>query len=166
MWMYSKYLLAALLLAAAAEAQPAPARLDRAACLQAYQSALALQRAGHLLQAESDLHVCMLRGCGAALIKRCGRRWRGLELDIPSVVPVVIDHRGQPVVDVEVTMEGEVLTARADGRAVRVDPGWHTFVFKAASGATASARFFVAEGQRNQPVEASFPPPAPAPGAR
>jgi hypothetical protein len=152
-------LLVALLLAGPGEAPGAPLRLDRAACHRAYGTAQSLERAGHLRQAEADLRSCMLPGCGAALARRCRRRWHALELDIPSVVPVVADHRGQPVVEVDVTMDGELLTARADGRALRVDPGWHTFVFKAAGGATISERFFVAQGQRNQPIETTFPPP-------
>jgi hypothetical protein len=159
MWTTRKALLVALLLAAPVEAPARPASLDRATCHRAYQKAQSLERAGYLRQAEADLRSCMLPGCGAALTRRCRRRWQALELDIPSVVPVVTDHRGQPVVEVDVTMDGEVLTARADGRALRVDPGWHTFVFKAAGGATTSERFFVAEGQRNQPIETRFPPP-------
>jgi hypothetical protein len=152
-------LVVVLLLASPGEGQPAPARLDRAACRQAYDNGERLHRQGHLLQAEADLRSCMLAGCGARLVKRCRRRWQDLQLDIPSVVPIVADHRGQPVVDVEVTTDGELLTAHTDGRAVRVDPGWHTFVFKAASGATTSERVFVAEGQRNQPVQARLPRP-------
>jgi hypothetical protein len=158
--------LVALLLAPAGEAQPAPPPLDRTACQRAYQSAQELGRAGHLRQAEADLRSCMFPGCGAALSKRCQRRWRELQQDIPSVVPVVADQRGQPVVEIEVTMEGELLTPRADGRAVRVDPGWHTFVFKAAGGATTSERFFVAEGQRNQPIQVTLPASRPAPATR
>jgi hypothetical protein len=83
------------------------------------------------------LLTCAKATCGGLLKQQCTNLYMQLESDIPSVVPLVTDDAGAPRVDVQVTMDGEVLTSRLDGRSLRVDPGLHEFSFSAD---TASSR--------------------------
>jgi hypothetical protein len=156
-----KFLVAAsagALLLARVELATARPRTDRAACATAYTVGRELQQEGHLRQAEQAVADCVAGGCGRGLSKRCRLLRHQIQLDTPSVVPVV-DQGGQPLVDVQVTVDGQPLTSRPDGRALPVDPGWHTFVFTAPDGAAVSEKVFIGLGQHNHPLHAALPPP-------
>jgi hypothetical protein len=56
-------------------------------------------------------------------------------------------------------MDGKVLLDKADGRAVEVNPGTHTFTFEAADGTKTDLQVVVAEGQKNERVEATIGKP-------
>ena len=75
-----------------------------------------------------------------------------LESDIPSVVPLVSDENGEPRVDVQVTIDNELLTSRLDGRALPIDPGMHEFSFTADGAVLATQRLMIVQGQRNRPI--------------
>jgi hypothetical protein len=81
-----------------------------------------------------------------------------LETDIPSVIPLVKTAAGEPVIDVQVMMDGQVLAARADGLAVSIDPGMHEFVFKQGKTVLATQSLVVAQGQHNRRIMVALPP--------
>src|SRR3954464_9737524 len=78
------------------------------ACVLAYKNAQQLEKSSQLRQAREALRGCVKASCGA-LRQRCMTRYAQLETDIPSVIPVVTDESGAPRIDVQVTMDGEVL---------------------------------------------------------
>src|SRR5256885_1949574 len=88
--------------------------------------------------------------------QECIRRFAQLGNDIPSVIPVVTDAAGSPRVDVQVTMDGELLTSRLDGRSLPVDPGVHEFTFSADGGVIATQKIMIVQGQRNQPLSVAL----------
>jgi hypothetical protein len=73
-----------------------------------------------------------------------------LDTDTPSIIPVVTDRGGAQTVDVRVTMDGELLASRIDGRSVDVDPGMHEFSFSTELGEVHSEQVLIIEGQRNR----------------
>jgi hypothetical protein len=147
----------ALLLARGGHGAPHRDRSDHASCLSALEVGRVLQQGDHFRQAETLLRDCLVPGCGPALNKHCRALHAQVLRGIPSVVPVVEDTGGQPLVDVEVTMDGQPLTSHPDGRSIPVDPGWHTFVFTGPDGASATEKVFIGEGQHNHPVPTSLP---------
>ena len=150
------------LIVAIAVAWPSPAfsRTRRAraptSCVSTYQEAHGLEVAGRLQDAQRLYLACTRTTCGALLRNECQLRYTQLAADIPSVIPVVTDAAGRPVTDVRVTIDGEALTARIDGRAIAVDPGVHTFAFEMSDGAVAARRIVILQGQRNLPLAVSL----------
>jgi hypothetical protein len=127
-------------------------------CVSAYQGAMKLEQEGHLRDAQRMLLNCAKATCGAVLRQQCLARHTQLDQDIPSVVPIVTNTGGQPVVDdVQVKMDGEVLTQRIDGRAAAVDPGLHQFSFETEMGVFAKQEVVILQGQRNRPITATLP---------
>jgi hypothetical protein len=125
---------------------------DRRACKEAFKTAQQLEQSAHLRQARDSLQWCAKANCSAFVRQECTRRYAQLGSDIPSVVPIVTDAAGVPRVDVQVTMDGEVLTSRLDGRALPVDPGLHEFSFSIDGGVIATQKVMIVQGQRNQPI--------------
>jgi hypothetical protein len=141
---------AAALLVHAPGAQAA----GKGACVVAYKAARKLEQSSQLREAQRAFSACSKASCGAAVRRECLMHYEQLSSDIPSVVPVVTDAAGEPVLDVKVTMDGELLTSRIDGRAVAVDPGLHEFSFSTPMGA-ATQKIVILQGQRNRPLSVS-----------
>jgi hypothetical protein len=127
-------------------------KAERRACAATYKNALQVEQAGHLRQAKDLLLSCAKATCGALVKQQCTARYAQLESDIPSVVPLVSDENGEPRVDVQVTIDNELLTSRLDGRALPVDPGVHEFSFTADGAVVATQKVMIVQGQRNRPI--------------
>jgi hypothetical protein len=145
-------LVATILLAATATTSAAkdpPAR----ACSTAFGGAQQLQRAGHLREARELLRTCARSACGS-LQKRCASDAAQLTSDIAMIAPVVTDETGAPLIDVQVKVDGELLTTRLDGRAFPVDPGVHELSFSTRLGAwpghevATTRKMMIVQGQR------------------
>jgi hypothetical protein len=146
------YASCAALLAAAA-----PAAADEAdSCTIAYNSAQERVQAGQLVAADQLLQSCANPVCGSPLWQECALKDTELRSITPSIVPLVTDETGQPQVDVQVKIDGALLSSRLDGRALRIDPGTHELSFSNASGVFATEKISVARGQRNRPVAVSL----------
>ncbi|MEA2698479.1 MAG: hypothetical protein QOI66_2750 [Myxococcales bacterium] len=131
---------------------------DRQACQLAFADARQQAGRGHLQKANRLFSQCADPVCGRALANECAARRAQLEPDIPSVVPVLTDREGRPVVEAAVSIDGQPLAAQLDGRAVFVDPGLHEFTFTA-DGQVVVTEALIAQGQRNYLVTASLQEP-------
>jgi hypothetical protein len=140
-------------------AAPTVNKEKRAACKAAYKGAQQLEQSAKLRQARDMLLTCAKAACGGLLKQQCTNLYMQLESDIPSVVPLVTDDAGAPRVDVQVTMDGEVLTSRLDGRSLRVDPGLHEFSFSADNGVFATQNVMIVQGQRNRTLSVALHSP-------
>ena len=118
-------------------------KAERRACAATYKSALQVEQAGRLRQAKDLPLSCAKATCGAHVKQLCTTRYAQLESDIPSVVPLVSDENGEPRVDVQVTIDNELLTSRLDGRALPVDPGVHEFSFTADGAVVATQKVMI-----------------------
>jgi hypothetical protein len=159
-------LTAAVVLAArTTAAKDPPAR----ACASAYGDAQERQRAGHLREARQLLRACARTACGS-LQKRCASDATQLTSDIALIAPVVTDETGAPLIDVQVKVDGELLTTRLDGRAFPVDPGVHELSFSTRLGpwpgheVSTTRKMMIVQGQRG-PIAVSLSS-ADDPGAR
>jgi len=138
---------------------------DDRICSVAYARAQEREHAAHLLEARDLLQTCAKASCGKVLFEACTAMFTRIEADIPSVVPVVTDGTGAARIDVQVKMDGEPLTARIDGRAFRVDPGMHEFVFSTRDGVFATRKVLVVQGKHNRAIAAVSGNAAGAPAA-
>jgi hypothetical protein len=156
----------ALLFHGGARAHAEPARpvtkADARACQSAYQTGQEREQAGHLVEASELFAQCAEESCGASLWQDCVVSGTRLSSAVPSVVPLVVDEKGDPRIDVQVRMDGRVITSQLNGRAIPVDPGTHEFSFSTPAGVFASKKVTFAKGERNRTVAVSLPSPTTA----
>jgi hypothetical protein len=160
-------LLLPLLAAGTATASPAA---DRRQCAAAYEQGQRLRRQGQLREARAQLNLCARDVCNRVIQQDCVQ-WVG-ELDraIPTLVLRAQDADGKDVSEVQVSMDGNPLVERLDGRSVEVDPGAHAFRFESAGLVAQEMRAVIGEGEKTRellvrmvPPEPPRPPQAPPP---
>lgn len=157
---------------ARAAAPRAGAQHAGAQCAAKQKQLQALEQSGHLREARDAAFECSLAACGALVSQQCRSQHQILEAEIPSVVLTAVDEQGEPLVEVEVRVDGTLSTTRIDGQALALDPGLHEFAFSTKDRAPYVERILVARGERNRRVSAvlrtassAAPAPAPAPAA-
>ncbi len=130
-----------------------PLPKDPRACMAVFRSAEEKEQQGHMREARSLLVKCSRSACGHAMLQQCASKFTQIDsVDLPSIVPTVTDETGAVRTDVQVRMDGELLAARIDGQALAVDPGMHEFAFTTESGASATQKILIAEGQLARPI--------------
>ncbi len=150
----------ALFWAPPANSAPTPKKKEATACVAAYQQAQESRTSGKLRQADELLQSCVKESCGAAVAQQCRAALAQLELDIPSVIPVVTDRDGGHLIDVQVAVDGQALTSLLDGRGLTVDPGLRELTFSTDRGVFHTEKLMIVEGQRNRliSVASQLPP--------
>lgn len=151
----------------------ARAEVTKAACLGAHEKGQQARSAGRLREARENFLVCAADGCPGVVRTDCNRWADDLSNRLPSIVIGAKDRSGRDLFDVKVTIDGAPLVDKLDGKSVVVDPGPHTFEFKAPGMPTVRQTLLVKEGDRARPVEILFeggtppsstrPDPYPAP---
>lgn len=137
----------------------APARSVRAegTCAAAYEESQVARSEGRLRAAQRELTSCTRAECAEFIRVDCAR-WLGeVEAAQPTVVLQAIDS-GADIVDVNVTLDEQPLVELLDGKAVAVDPGRHTLVFRRAGHAPVEMPLVFREGEKNRAVIADFSP--------
>jgi hypothetical protein len=142
----------------AGPAMGAPTRSeDKNACAAAYERAREREGSGHLLEARGLWAECANRTCGTSLRQECARRSTRLESEIPSVVPIALDEEGARRADVEVRIDGELVTSKLEWQALPLDPGLHDFSFATPGGGVfAKQEIMIAQGERDRVIEVSI----------
>lgn len=134
-----------------------------AACVTNYKSGLGDEKSGHLLEARELFIRCSKSACGSPLREECTMRFTQLNIDIPSVVPLVTSAAGKPVLDVEVQVDGQRLTSSLDGHSFTMNPGAHDFSFSKDGHIFANQSLLIVQGQRNRLIVASLSSPQSTP---
>jgi hypothetical protein len=160
-------LLAALSGTFALGATSASADVTKAQCVDANTSAQTSRRAGKLALAREQLRLCGDPHCPRIVRDDCTRRLEEVDNAQPSIVFDVKDAAGGDIGDVEVTVDGQVVTHKLDGTAVAVDPGSHTFGFRVDEEPPTQQILVVKEGEKSRrltvtlghPLGVEDPPP-------
>ncbi|WP_437786782.1 hypothetical protein [Sorangium sp. So ce1097] len=159
--------LAAALALSLAAAGAVHARPTKRACAAAYERAQGLRRDGRLLDAREALIACSQPACPPAAVADCGPWLAEVEQSLPSVVVAAKDADGRERLDVRVLVDGRLLAATLDGKALPVDPGLRTFRFEPATGQAVEERVLIREGEKNRAITVTLGAPAAgAPAAR
>lgn len=125
---------------------------DLQACITASERGQRARAAGKLREARDQFQICGVEGCPALVRKDCVQWQSELSTVIPSVVFGAKDKRGRDLLDVTVSMDGDMLVKKLDGKAVNVDPGPHTFRFDATGAPPITERVLVKEGERARAI--------------
>ena len=158
------------------------ARADVQACLGASEKGQRARTAGKLREAREQFLLCSSDGCPAMVRRDCAQ-WQGEVIaTLPSVVLGAKDKAGRDLFDVTVSVDGEPLVRKLDGKSLPIDPGPHTFKFEMTGAPPIVERALVKEGEKTRVIAVTFavggsstdsapPPPAggepadrPAPG--
>jgi serine/threonine-protein kinase len=134
-----------------------------AVCVEANERAIASGNEHKLRKQLSELLVCADPKCPDDIRKECAARIDEVTRAIPSVIFDVKDAAGNDLSAVKVAMDGEALTERLDGTALKVDPGDHKFTFEAQGQPTVERQLRILESQKDLRVSVAPPPPTPPP---
>jgi hypothetical protein len=137
----------AAIVAVAASAVPAHADVTKDQCIDSNTQAQALRRDGKLTAARTQLLKCGDPKCPAIIRDDCTQRLDELEHAQPTIVFDAKDGDGHDLVAVQVTVDGQPFADKLEGKALRVDPGAHTFVFTATGQAPVTQSFVIREGE-------------------
>jgi hypothetical protein len=155
--------LGSLVLGLALLARPAAAEVTKDQCVDANANAQALRLDGKLAAARAELQICNDPICPSIVQADCTQRLDELEKVQPTIVFDVKGPTGSDIGAV-VTIDARPIAA-AQGSAIRVDPGSHTFTFTAPGEAPVTQTFVIKEGEkgRRERIQIGTPPTAPAP---
>jgi hypothetical protein len=139
-----------------------PARADVQSCLEAAEAGQKLRDSGAYRRARELFITCAADECPGEVRKSCAGWLADLEKLTPTIV-VAARARGIEVTDVRVSVDGEVVAARIDGKPIALDPGEHHFRFEHAGEAPVEQTSVVLTGEKDRLVGVRFgpePPPA------
>ena len=138
-------------------------------CAQAYEKTQEERTAGRLSAAIEHLKRCIDSTCPKFIREDCLRWMDQTENALPTVVFSVRED-GRDLTNVEVHCDGSLLIATLDGKALPVDPGFHTFTFNIQGLAPVGRQLLIREGERNRIINVDFgtslgssSPPSPSP---
>jgi hypothetical protein len=137
--------MALLLVGAHAEAD-----VSKAECVKANADAQKERLDGRLTAAREKLEACADSSCPALVRDDCTKRLDEIDHVQPTLVFEVKDPSGSDVSAVRVTVDGEVLTDKLVGKALRVDPGEHVFIFNVEGASPVTRTFVVNEGEKDR----------------
>jgi hypothetical protein len=141
---------------ARAEDSATPTSENRA-CSSAFKSAQQSVQSNRFVEASQSFSKCAREVCGETMAQECSHRNSEIYSDLSSVVFVVTDPAGEPMTEVQVTMDGAPLTSRLDGLSLPVEAGPHEFAFSVSGGVFASQKIVIFRGQRNRAISVTRP---------
>ena len=143
--------------ASSAHAQTKDPAALKLACVQASDKAQQLRVAGKLVAARDTLRTCVLDACPSVVREACSQ-WLGeVNASLPSIVIGAKDADGKDVLDLKVSIDGELVTEHLGGRALPIDPGRHKMKYEKAGGVVVEEEILVGEGAKNREVSVVFP---------
>jgi hypothetical protein len=113
-----------------------------------------LRREGKLREARADLLRCSAPSCPAVIRDDCIKGATQLDAAIPTVVLVAQDAAGRDLSAVHVTLDGQVLAEKLDGKALAVDAGDHVVRFEAEGSPPVEQKVILREGEKNRTLRA------------
>jgi hypothetical protein len=141
------------------DAQVVHAAPTKEACIATFDAAQRSRRAGTLRRAREELLVCAQAACPSVVRADCADLLREVEVAQPTIALKAVDAKGADLVDASVTFDGVQLATTLDGRAIPVDPGKLSLVFRHASWAPVRVDVVITEGEKGRVVQAALRPP-------
>jgi hypothetical protein len=144
---------------------PSVARADEVAtCVKASEAAQSLRDEGKYKRAREQLLVCTRDACPSVVRKDCAGWLSEIDASMPSVVVSARDASGKDLVDVKVTLDGQPLTDKLDGKPVTIDPGKHALRYEATGSPAVEEEIVMHAGEKNRALNVRLGAPAgPAP---
>jgi hypothetical protein len=150
-----------LLASRGAWADPPP----KAACAHAAEEGQRLRAESKLREARESFTACAAERCPALIRSDCSGWLAEVEAAVPTVVirAIPAEEPGRELYEVEVRVDGVVLTSRLDGHELPVNPGEHHFSFGAPGRVPAEDDIVVRAGEKHRLLTVSLPSVNPSP---
>jgi hypothetical protein len=145
-----RFVACASFLAAAAVVPDAAADMTKDQCIDANTQAQMLRRDGKLAASLAQLQRCGSPSCPDIIRDDCTRRIDEVQRAQPSVIFSAKDGEGRDLVDVKVTVDGQPLADRLEGKGLIVDPGARSFTFTVAGQPPVTQSFVITEGDKDR----------------
>jgi len=124
-------------------------------CVDAHGEAQVLAKKTKLIEARSRALVCAQDSCPKLVKSECIDLLEDIRARVPSIVFAISGPDGD-LSDVIVEADGKKVLDRVTGASLDVDPGAHTFVFRAEGYPTREKRLVVHEGEKRRLVEVTL----------
>jgi hypothetical protein len=119
-------------------------------CISASEKAVALRKAGKLIEARASLSRCSASTCPEAVSTSCQQRLGDVIQAIPSIVFTAKDGSGHDLAAVKLSVDGAAYSDHLDGTVMELDPGQHDFRFEVAGQAPVVQHFVLNESEHNR----------------
>jgi hypothetical protein len=141
--------------------------VTKSGCADASEEAQQHRVANHVKEAAADLIRCTQPTCPSIIKQFCEQMLREVRAQLPSIVLVARDARGNDVLDARVALDGAWLPDLRRGTAVDLDPGEQVVRFEHPGSAPVEMHIVAHEGEKDRVILATFAdnPPAPATSA-
>lgn len=150
--MLAQILRLSLVLLAAWLCAPPGVHADQDACLTAHEQAQLERMRSRFVEAREHLLACAQASCPAVVRGDCKTWLEEVDSSLPSLVFAVADEQGRDLIEARVSTENGVLSDRADGRALTINPGVYTVRIEAAGHEPAQQQVSVREGEKRRLV--------------
>ena len=135
-----------------------------AECLASSETAESLRRDGRYREARKAFASCGADSCPAVVRRDCIASLTEVDRLEPTLVFAARDEHGDDVADVVVSIDGEVVSEKLDGKPIGVDAGQHVVMFIAGPRYRDERVNVVARtGEKNRIVSVQLTPQQPAP---
>ncbi|HET9960183.1 MAG TPA: hypothetical protein VFQ61_37085 [Polyangiaceae bacterium] len=122
-------------------------------CASAYEEAQRQRAKGDFREASRAAQTCSQAECNALLVQECIKLYEQIQADTPSMVFSVRNGNGEELVNVKVTVDGQLVTDHLDGRPIEMNPGLHTFYFESEGLPPLETKHTARVGDRNRLLE-------------
>jgi hypothetical protein len=131
----------------------------KAACAHAAEEGQRLRAEGKLREARESFTACAAERCPALIRSDCSGWLAEVEAAVPSVVvrAVASEQQGRELFEVEVRVDGVVLTSKLDGRELPLNPGEHHFSFSAVGRVPAEDDIVIRVGEKHRLLTVALP---------
>jgi hypothetical protein len=134
---------------------------EKQQCLRMAEKGQQLRDDGKYRSAREAFAACSRSVCPAMVQSDCVKWLKALEADLPSVVIIAKDDKGNDLTAVTVTVDGATLTTTLDGRPLVVDPGEHKLRFEAEGFPPIDDQVVIHAGEKSRAISAQFHKPTP-----
>jgi hypothetical protein len=130
--------------------------IEKRACFAAHEQGQVDQKARKLKAAAAQFLICSVDECPPVIREECGKWLSDIRSAIPTVVPTALGRDGRDATEVQVFVDGQLLTERLAGGSFEVDPGEHQFRFVLTDGTAIDQKYVINEGDSRRKIAADF----------
>ncbi|HMJ11715.1 MAG TPA: hypothetical protein VK524_09905 [Polyangiaceae bacterium] len=129
---------------------------EKQACVAAADQGQVLRDEGKFRPAREAFMRCASKTCPELVSADCSTWLVDLERRAPTVIVSAKDHQSNDLTRVQVTIDGEPLAERLDGKPLLVDIGEHAFRYQAAGFEAVEQRITIAPSDKNRVLAVRF----------
>jgi hypothetical protein len=136
---------------------------SKASCAEAYETAQERRASGQLQETRERLAYCAQEECPSFVQKDCARWLTEVDRELPSVRLVAVGVDPKEAKELNVTIDGKIVSAALSGSPVTLDPGRHELVIERPGQEPLRRVVMAQQGVQNRTLRIDFGQAAKAP---